>query len=151
MAAISQTIQKQSLLAQKLEALGVGVLYLFGSRVRGVAREKSDYDLGVVFRCLETADVDLELYNELYDVLNEIFPDMIDGPRLDISFLQNANAALQMSAIRYGTVFYESDPVFRANYEESVLKKYDDYRFLQRQYEEATFSAFRKPRSIIHV
>lgn len=126
---------------EELAALGVSVLYLFGSRARGVAFEKSDYDIGVVFadnKSLDTA----KRYNDVYNILSDIFPDKIGGPKLDISFLREANAALQMSAILYGKVIFESDPRFRADYEESVLKQYDDYRYLQKEYENATFAAF---------
>ncbi|MBI5470343.1 nucleotidyltransferase domain-containing protein [Candidatus Kaiserbacteria bacterium] len=35
---------------QELAGLGVGVLYLYGSRAQGTARETSDYDVGVVFK-----------------------------------------------------------------------------------------------------
>lgn len=126
---------------EKLAALGVGVLYLFGSRARGIAVEKSDYDIGVVFENYEKADT-MERYNAVYNILSGIFPDRIDDPKLDISFLQEANAALQMSAILHGKVIFENDSRFRADYEESVLKQYDDYRYLQKEYENATFAAF---------
>lgn len=128
---------------EKLEALGVSVLYLFGSRARGIVGEKSDYDIGVVFADIGK-DNAMERYNAVYDILSDVIPDIINGPKLDISFLQNANASLQMSAIRYGKVIFEINPRFRADYEESVLKQYDDYHYLQREYESATFAAFQK-------
>ncbi|HBB56476.1 TPA: hypothetical protein DEW47_02985 [Patescibacteria group bacterium] len=128
---------------EKLEALGVGILYLFGSRSRGVALEKSDYDIGVVFINTKRDDT-MKRHGIVYDILNDIFPDAIDGPKLDISYLQEANASLQMSAIQYGKAIFEINPRFRADYEESVLKRYDDYRFLQKEYENATFAAFQK-------
>lgn len=124
--------------------LGVNVLYLFGSRAKDIANEKSDYDIGVVFINPNKTNSEMEQFSKLYDILANIFPDTINGPKLDISFLQKANAALQMNAIHNGIVLFENNPVFRANYEESVLRKYDDYRSLQKEYEEATFSAFRK-------
>jgi predicted nucleotidyltransferase len=129
--------------AKKLALLGVGVLYLFGSRAMGVAGENSDYDVGIVLTDSRTEDSNAKTFNAIYDVLSDIFPDTLGGPKLDISFLQSASAALQMSAIHYGKVLFEKDPVLRANYEESVLKQYDDYRFLQKEYEEATLAAFR--------
>ncbi|MBI5004202.1 nucleotidyltransferase domain-containing protein [Candidatus Kaiserbacteria bacterium] len=127
---------------EKLVALGVAVLYLHGSRARGTAREDSDYDIGVVFADPKKAILDMHQYGMLYGVLNDIYPDHIDGPKLDIALLQRANAALQMSAINYGIVLFENDPKVRADYEEGVVKRYDDYRFLQKEYEDATFAAF---------
>ena len=127
---------------EELIALGVGVLYLYGSRAQGTAREDSDYDVGVVFTDPQKSDLDIDAYGALYNVLSAIFPDMIDGPKLDIAILQRANAKLQIDAIQYGSVLFESNPRIRADYEESVIKRYDDYRFLQREYENATFAAF---------
>ena len=127
---------------QELLRLGVGVLYLYGSRAHGVARDDSDYDIGVVFVDSRGADLDLDCYSELYSALSEVFPDMLSGPKLDITILQRANAKLQLDAIQYGSVVFESDARVRADYEEYVIKRYDDYRFLEREYEDATFSAF---------
>ncbi|OGG73193.1 hypothetical protein A3A38_04815 [Candidatus Kaiserbacteria bacterium RIFCSPLOWO2_01_FULL_53_17] len=130
---------------QELTALGVGVLYLYGSRAQGTAYENSDYDVGVVFTDPKKAHLDIHSYNELYNVLSAIFPDMLHGPKLDIAILQRANAKLQMDAVQYGAVLFESDPRVRADYEESIIKRYDDYRFLEREYEDATFTAFSAP------
>lgn len=126
---------------EKLKALGVGVVYLFGSRADGTAFPNSDYDMGVVFLDY-SKKIDFEIISSVYSTLNEEFPDHINGPKLDISYLQNANAALQMKAISGGVVLFESDTNFRADYEEEVVKKYDDYRFIQNNYEDATFKTF---------
>jgi len=130
---------------EKLSNLGVGIVYLFGSRALGTALEKSDYDIGVVF--LETKrgfTGGISLFAMIYEILSSEFPDQINGPKLDISFLQQANAALEMSAIREGVVLFEADSVFRADYEEGAVKRYDDYQPLKGKYEEATFAAFTK-------
>lgn len=132
---------------QELASLGVSVLYLFGSRARGVASERSDYDIGVVYADPHKASLESGAYGALYTILSDVFPDMPgDGPKLDIAILQRTNAALQTAAVRYGIVLFESDPRMRADYEESVVKRYDDYRFLQNAYEEANFAAFRAPK-----
>jgi len=129
-------------LKEKLAHLGVAVLYLHGSRARGVARDNSDYDVGVVFVDPQKA-YGTEVYLALYEVLSAIFPDAQSGPKLDIALLQRANAKLQLDAITYGIVFFESDSRLRADYEEAVIKRYDDYRFLEREYREANMAAFR--------
>ena len=127
----------------KLKNIGVRIVYLFGSRATGTALENADYDMGVVFSYDKKVSADRSsLFSAVYDILNNDFPDQIRGPKLDISFLQQANAALEMTAVLEGVVLFEDDPVFRADYEESVVKRYDDYLPLKRQYEEATFSAF---------
>lgn len=128
---------------QKLRDAGVGIIYLFGSRALGVALKKSDHDIGVVFADVKKLQTDsAELHTAIYRVLSDEFPDEPDGPKLDISFLQKANPALELSAIRYGRVLFEADPKFRADYEEGVIQRYDDYQPLKREYEDATFKAF---------
>ena len=125
-----------------LRTLGVEVVYLFGSRTLGAAHDASDYDVGVVFRDPKTiAGNQLETYQALYAILSEYLPDLPDGQHPDLSFLQFANAALEMSAID-GIVLFETDPKSRLAYEEGVIKRYDDYRHLRNVYEEATFAAF---------
>lgn len=128
---------------QKLRDLGVGIVYLFGSRAIGAALGKSDYDIGVVFDDVKKLQDDsAKLYLAVYNILSEEFPEQLDGPKIDISFLQKANAALELSAIRYGKILFEANPKFRADYEEGVIFRYDDFRFLQKKYEEVTFTAF---------
>lgn len=129
----------------KLKELGVGIIYLFGSRAVGIALDKSDYDLGVVFinpKVLSNSPSKNHL--TLYDVLSSDFPDMLEGPHLDISFLQDSNPALEMAAVRYGRVLFQASPSFRADYEEGVIRRSDDYLSLKKEYEQATFSAFKR-------
>lgn len=125
-----------------LRALGVEVVYLFGSRTLGTAQVASDYDVGVVFRNQSLiADRQLETYQALYAIVSEYLPDQLGNAHPDLSLLQFANAALEMSAID-GVVLFEADPKFRLAYEEEVIKRYDDYQHLRNIYEEATFAAF---------
>ena len=125
-----------------LHALGVEIVYFFGSRALGSAHDASDYDVGVVFRdSAAIADRKLETYQALYAIMSEYLPDQLGSTHPDLSLLQFANAALEMSAID-GVVLFETDPKFRMEYEEGVIKRYDDYRHLRNMYEEATFSAF---------
>ena len=125
-----------------LRALGVEIVYFFGSRALVVAQDASDYDVGVVFRDPKTiADHQLETYQMLYAIVSEYLPDRLGGTHPDLSLLQFANAALEMNAID-GIVLFEADMKFRLEYEEAVIKRYDEYRYLRNVYEEATFAAF---------
>lgn len=127
----------------KLKDLGVKIVYLFGSRATGAALENSDYDIGIVFSNGGEIFTDSSsVFTDIYRILSNDFPEQIKGPKLDISFLQRANAALEMAAISEGVILFEDNPAFRADYEESVIKRYDDYRPLKKEYEEATFAAF---------
>ena len=128
---------------KRLQRLGVETVYLFGSRASGIAREDSDYDIGVVFRDGVRTEKDAaSLHGQLYNIFSNYVQDVPSGARPDIALLQNANGSLQMSAVAEGVVLFEADPVARANYEEGVIAIYDDYRPLRRMYEEATTVAF---------
>ena len=129
---------------KELNQLGVVVVYLFGSRAQRVAFHFSDYDVGIVFADFQNGSKNrnLSTYTKIYDLLQRDIPEIVNGPRLDISFLQNANPGLAMAAIRYGKVLYESDSRTRANFEENVFQRYLDYIPLQRAYEEANARAF---------
>jgi len=48
---------------------------------------------------------------------------------------------LEMSAID-GVCIFQKDPVSRADYEESVFHRYDDYSHIRETYQEATIAAF---------
>lgn len=124
---------------KRLGKLGVGAIYFFGSRAAGGATFKSDYDIGVVFT--DTASLNnKDIFIDIYDILSGSFPDQEN--KLDISLLQRANPILEMAAVRDGAVLFESNPKFRADYEEAVIKRYNDYLPIQKEFEEATLKAF---------
>lgn len=127
---------------QDLKALGVGVVYFFGSRVNGQNLDISDYDIGVVFVDKKIIEHSMGNYLKVYDILSNEIPDVINGPKLDISFLQKANPVLQIKAINEGRVLFEINPIFRLDYEESVIRIYNDYLFIKKDFEEATLRAF---------
>ena len=125
---------------QSLARMCVIAVYAFGSRVQNTAHAGSDLDLGIVVKNPQRAFNDfLEFNHRIYSVLSEVFPDNL---KLDISYLQTANPALGMAAVRYGRVIFETDPRLRADFEEELFKRYLEYQPLQRAYEEANFAAF---------
>ena len=129
---------------EKLKKLDVAIIYFFGSRAEDSFLEHSDYDIGVVFDGAQSKDIGRpQLFQKIYETINDDIPDKIDGPKLDISFLQNASPALQASAIKYGQKLYQKDPVLSADYEENVVNYYDDYIPLKKEYEQATLASFK--------
>jgi hypothetical protein len=84
-----------------------------------------------------------QLYTQIYETISADIPDSIEGPRLDISFLQNTNPVLAMKAIQYGKVLFESNARFRADFEERTFRMYNDYLKLHREFQEATMKAFK--------
>jgi predicted nucleotidyltransferase len=109
---------------EKLKFLGVAVVYLFGSKAIRRASPVSDIDIGVVFKQLRPEQDTRTQYNNLFKIFSDLYP----HSRVDIVFLQRAPLALQFSAIRDGKVIFEVDPVFRADYENLVVKQYLDFR-----------------------
>ncbi len=109
---------------EKLKSLGMAVVYLFGSKAIRRASPLSDTDLGIVLRQLRPDQDTRTLYNTLFKIFSDLYPDS----RVDIVFLQRAPLALQFSAIRDGKIIFEDDPVFRADYEHLVVKQYLDFR-----------------------
>ncbi|NWF53796.1 MAG: nucleotidyltransferase domain-containing protein [Syntrophaceae bacterium] len=107
-----------------LKSLGVVVVYLFGSRATRRASPISDTDIGVVLRPFSPEQDTRNQYKTLFKIFSGLYP----HSRVDIVFLQRAPLALQFSAIRDGKVIFEQDPIFRADYENRVVKQYLDFR-----------------------
>jgi predicted nucleotidyltransferase len=128
---------------KRLEELGVAVIYVFGSRISGKNLPFSDIDVGVVMKDPKLFQgKTTKLHSMVYDILASDLSDGPGGPRLDISFLQKANPVLGMKAIKEGKILFESEPTLRADFEETVFLRYNDYRKLQREFQEATLQAF---------
>jgi predicted nucleotidyltransferase len=106
-----------------MKKLGVGVVYLFGSKAIGRDSPLSDVDIGVVLKTGPPIDT-RSLYHQLYSIFSEQYP----ASRVDIVFLQNAPLALQFSAVKTGKVLFEEEPRFTADYEKSVVDQYLDFR-----------------------
>ena len=135
----------------RLEALkeicsrhGVGAVYLFGSMAESAHRlllgeevswddPLADVDVGLVFldpSVLTEAGRRLELYVKLHNALSDFFP----AGRLDLVFLQQTHSVFQAQAIATGYCIYTASPEFREAYEERVLAKAADFRFVLERY-----------------
>jgi predicted nucleotidyltransferase len=118
----------QKLLSKKeLQRLGVKALVLFGSQAQGIAREGSDYDFGVLMRnnnILQSPDQRKQLYSALHDILSNYVQQLVD---IDIVFLDDAPAELQMHVVTYGIPLYEADPHVFSRFKERVMNLYADF------------------------
>lgn len=148
-----ETFTLSSSTQRRLKKAGVVAVYFFGSRASGNYFPFSDLDVGIVVeeKRLTAGNVN-KLYNIVHDILSSGIPDepaltdqFVNSPKLDIAFLQKANPVLAMKAIREGKILFESDSKLRAEFEETIIKKYDDYSTLQREYEEANIRTFENP------
>ncbi|MBI3393341.1 MAG: nucleotidyltransferase domain-containing protein [Nitrospirae bacterium] len=118
----------------RLRNLGVGLVYLFGSQAQGTDTPLSDVDIGVVFTAPEVLANSLDLHTKLYDLLTDVIP----GSReVDVVFLQQTSPEFQFHVIRTGQVIFESDPIFRADYEERVVNEYLDFEPVLREFSAA--------------
>ncbi len=136
--------------AEKLEDIfgryGVVLAYLFGSQKEvGIsflkgnpaqADEKSDLDIGVVFRKLP-GDA-FGVYGELYADLSLLFEPF----NIDLVFLQETGILFQYEAI-LGEILYCEDESFLEAYEEKVMKMASDLSFKSKEFERDFLEAIR--------
>ena len=112
---------------QQLKDLGVGSLYLFGSRAQGYTGPLSDYDFAVLMnRSGEQRGG--AVYDHLYDILSPFCPRTLKNDIIDIVFLNAAPLELRMHVVRYGRVIFDADPSQRLDFEEYTTVQYCDYR-----------------------
>jgi predicted nucleotidyltransferase len=111
-------------LKEKLKRLEIFIVYLFGSKAIGRVSKLSDIDIGVVFKNPPLSKDDRSLYNILYELFSELYP----NSKLDIVFLQTASLPLQYFAIKEGKVLFEEDPIFTADFENLIINQYLDFK-----------------------
>jgi len=122
-------------LANICKAYGILAIYIFGSIAKdGAALLESkmpkridplaDIDVGVVFleRPLKPKER-IKIYGRLYSELSEVFSPFT----LDLIFLQETGIIIQFEAIN-GILVYSSNEDLRVDYEERVIKFYQDWK-----------------------
>lgn len=119
-----------------LRALDIGLVYLHGSRIGTRTRADSDIDLAIVFTRRPDPGRIAKIHPRLYDLLTAEFSARKTGD-IDIAYLQDASLAFQFQVIAEGRLLFESDPGVRADYEESVIKQYLDFRPIAAQFSAA--------------
>ncbi len=101
-----------------------GAALLEGGKYGKTVDPLADMDLGVVFfeRPLSPKER-IRTYGRLYSELGEVFSPF----SLDLVFLQETGVVLQFEAIN-GIVVYSADDDKRLDYEEYVIKLYQDWK-----------------------
>jgi predicted nucleotidyltransferase len=105
---------------------GVEVVYLFGSRARGLQKDDSDIDVGIF-----VADEQLK-ENPLFDLKVGAFLESELHCPADVVIMNRANPILQHEVLAAGHRVFERAPERRAQYELHSFKKYLDYRHFQK-------------------
>ena len=125
-------------LKEKLNQLGVAIVYLFGSTAAGRQSPLSDVDIGVVLKKAPSGKDTRNIYHNLYQLFTEMYP----SEKLDIVFLQEASLPLQYSAICGGKILFETDPLFTADYKHSVMNQYLDFRPILDYFDKVTMERY---------
>ena len=107
----------------------IGIVYLFGSRARGEADSRSDYDFGVYLSAedpVQRGNIQAHLISELTkklgtDSLDAVILNDIESPEL------------KYNIIREGIVLFEREP-YRVVIEPRILNDYFDFMYLMRKY-----------------
>lgn len=125
-------------------------VYLFGSMADegvGLLDNKmpvdidplADLDVGVVFLLpLSDPKERVKLYKRLYSDLSDVFSPL----SLDLVFLQETGVIIQSEAIN-GQLIYSRDDDQRTDYEEIVIKFYQDWKPVYDQYTKEVLEAIR--------
>lgn len=104
----------------------VKLAYLFGSRAKGNAARKSDFDIAVLFEKENdhTDYFDKAIY--LADELRDYFP-----AEIDIAALNQAGSLLKYEVIANGRLLYSCDERFRLDFEVSSINEYIDDKYVR--------------------
>jgi len=126
---------------QKLKDMGVGLVYLFGSRAEGTAHPLSDFDIGIVLsdkkKLQEVKKRPFQMGAEFDNFFEEVVPSTFKNP-VQVTFLQIASFNFQFNAIKYGKVLFEISSEFRADYEEKVMREYLEFKPYYNEFYQAT-------------
>jgi len=153
MSVLRQTNEKASKkleLYRICEGYTILAVYLFGSMANeGVALldnklsvnldPLADLDVGVVFlQAVSDPKERVKLYKKLYSDLSDLFSPL----SLDLVFLQETGVIFQSEAIN-GQLIYSRDDDQRTDYEERVIKFYQDWKPVYDQYTNEVLEAIR--------
>ncbi|MCD6357982.1 MAG: nucleotidyltransferase domain-containing protein [Thermoproteales archaeon] len=98
----------------------VAAAYLYGSRARGDADERSDWDFAILLR---------RTFGDPYGLvkLQELLENIVGG-RVDLVTLNSASVEFAYRVLKEAILVYEADREFRVDFEVLVMKKYLDLR-----------------------
>lgn len=112
---------------QTLQNIGVSAVVLFGSRALGTAREKSDYDIGILQndpKILRSPEKRSAAYDVLYNLLSSKIQSLVN---IDIVFLDTAPGELRAHVMKYGKPIFEISPNIFADFRERIMTEYADF------------------------
>ncbi|MFH1126565.1 MAG: nucleotidyltransferase domain-containing protein [archaeon] len=117
-------------LKKTLKKYSVGAVYIFGTQISGKTTPLSDIDIGIVFMNQSAKEKDPSgTYTALEDALKKYF----NSPkaRIDIVYLGETSFYFQMNTIKSGTILYSHGKKFREDYEDYVMMRYLDWKYVE--------------------
>lgn len=112
------------------------VAYIFGSRAKGSAISKSDYDIAVLLS--ETPQRLLDYYLHLINKLTEVL-----GDNVDLIILNTAPPMLKYQVIKNGRAIYIRNERARITFEARAIGEYLDFSRALRRYNECLMERIR--------
>lgn len=116
-------------------AVGLDVLYLFGSMAAGTARADSDVDLAALFSRPVDPMERLSLATDLGATI---------GREVDLVDLDRASPILCMQVLRHGKILNEASPRRRVLFEAAVPGRYEDLQRIRKPQIDAMLLGLRR-------
>lgn len=108
------------------ERYGVRDFYIFGSSALNIKHEKSDFDIGVIFKNgLPQAENRMRIYGEIFSLLSDAFPE----EKVDLVFLEETALHFQFKALTEGKLIYSANTNKAFDYLEKIINFYRDYKY----------------------
>jgi hypothetical protein len=105
--------------------------YLFGSKAKGNANKRSDWDIAVYFEGPKKKGEDWPAFN-----LEAVLSRAVKGEVQVMSLNDNLPPLLGFEIVKDGIILIDRDPDFRLDFENRMLRRYHDWQyFLRRQIE----------------
>jgi len=105
--------------------------YLFGSKAKGNANKRSDWDIAVYFEGPKKKGEDWPAFN-----LEAVLSRAVKGEVQVMSLNDNLPPLLGFEIVKDGIILIDQDPDFRLDFENRMLRRYHDWQyFLRRQIE----------------
>ncbi len=131
------SIQNITLPHEKLQDLGIGLVYLFGSQVESASGPLSDVDIGIVCSDPATSQGNtVHLYNKLFDIFSAVFK----TDNIDIVFLHRAPLELKFDVVTHGRVLFAISKDFQDQFEHHTIMLYADFKPTLDQFDQAVLS-----------
>ena len=118
-------------LKETVKEYKIAEIYFFGSRLLGLERPESDFDIAVRFeQGLPEPEKRWRIYGDLFSDLQACFK----GKKIDLVFLEEVPLHFQFKIVTEGELIYSENLEDSYNFKEKVINFYRDYKFFIDEY-----------------